>query len=73
MDRLWWSWQSKNLSTRLTEISGPIIANDWLNEKGRNVTLDDVVFVGTTVNVTMPIRDVMDIRKSLGYMYDKLY
>ncbi|KAI8224351.1 Tyrosinase-like protein orsC [Colletotrichum sp. SAR 10_86] len=73
MDRLWWSWQSKNLSTRLTEISGPIVANDWLNEKGRNVTLDDIVFVGTTVNVTMPIRDVMDIRKSLGYVYDKLY
>ncbi|KAF4840646.1 Tyrosinase-like protein orsC [Colletotrichum siamense] len=73
MDRLWWSWQSKNLSTRLREISGPIVANDWLNEKGRNVTLDDIVFVGTTVNVTMPIRDVMDIRKSLGYVYDKLY
>ncbi|KXH40506.1 hypothetical protein CSIM01_13881 [Colletotrichum simmondsii] len=68
MDRLWWSWQSKNLSSRLTDISGPIIANDWLNEKGRNVTLDGTVFVGTTVNVTMPIRDVMDIRKSLGYI-----
>ena len=24
IDKLWWEWQSRNLSTRLTDISGPI-------------------------------------------------
>lgn len=74
MDRLWWSWQTRDLSKRLKDISGPLIANDWANEKGRNVTLDDTVHVGTTWNVTRSIRDLMDIRRpKLGYVYENLY
>ncbi|PSN62011.1 Di-copper centre-containing protein [Corynespora cassiicola Philippines] len=74
MDRLWWSWQSRNLSERLTDISGPVVPQDWTNESGRNVTLDDLVHVGTTENITMSIRDLMDIQSpGLGYSYDSLY
>lgn len=74
LDRVWWSWQTRNLKARLQDISGPVIPHDYTNELGRNVTLDDKVHVGTTVNVTVPIRDVMDIRNSfLCYTYDKLY
>ncbi|KAH6639890.1 hypothetical protein C7974DRAFT_450209 [Boeremia exigua] len=74
MDRLWWSWQHKNLTARLTDISGPVVPHDYSNLEGRNVTLDDVVYVGTTVNVTASIRQLMDIRgPALGYTYADLY
>ncbi|KXH68080.1 hypothetical protein CSAL01_08947 [Colletotrichum salicis] len=28
LDRLWWEWQSVNLTTRLNEIGGPVVASD---------------------------------------------
>ncbi|KAH7007804.1 hypothetical protein B0J12DRAFT_714999 [Macrophomina phaseolina] len=74
IDRLWWSWQSKNLSTRLTDISGPVVPQDWSNKSGGNVTLDFEVHVGAAGNLTRRIRDLMDIRQpTLGYVYESLY
>lgn len=73
LDRVWWSWQSKNLSARLVDISGPINLLDYTNTLGGNVTLDFPLSVGVNAkNVT--IRDVMDIRGDvLCYEYDRLY
>ncbi|RSL38054.1 hypothetical protein CEP53_015221 [Fusarium sp. AF-6] len=74
LDRVWWSWQSKNLTERLSDISGPLEPNDWANEKSRNVTLDDEVHFGTTVKTTVAIRDVMDVEGDfLCYTYADLY
>lgn len=56
------------------DISGPLMANDWLNEKGGNVTLDYTVSVGAATNLTSSIRELMDITHStLGYVYEDLY
>lgn len=77
LDRLWWSWQKLNLSTRLTDISGPINLMDYGNAQGGNVTLDFPLSVGVSAaNVT--VGDVMNIKGCgtagvLCYEYDKLY
>ncbi|KAF9002882.1 hypothetical protein BDQ17DRAFT_1390574 [Cyathus striatus] len=73
LDRVWWSWQKKNLTTRLTDISGPIYIMDYTNEKGGNVMLDFPLSVGVNAqNVT--IGDVMDVRGGvLCYDYDEIY
>ncbi|KAF9475132.1 Di-copper centre-containing protein [Pholiota conissans] len=73
LDRVWWSWQSKNLPTRLNDISGPIFLMDYDNLQGGNVTLAFPLSVGINApNVT--IADVMDIRSAaLCYEYDHLY
>ncbi|EQB49493.1 hypothetical protein CGLO_11165 [Colletotrichum gloeosporioides Cg-14] len=74
LDRLWWSWQSRDLSTRLSDISGPIVANDWTNEADRNVTLDDTVYVGTSNITTRTVKQLMDVREELlCYTYENLY
>ncbi|KAF5502368.1 Tyrosinase ustQ [Colletotrichum aenigma] len=74
LDRLWWSWQSRDLSSRLSDISGPIVANDWTNEVDRNVTLDDTVYVGTSNITTRTVKQLMDVREELlCYTYEDLY
>ncbi|KAH9229139.1 hypothetical protein K456DRAFT_1923934 [Colletotrichum gloeosporioides 23] len=74
LDRLWWSWQSRDLSTRLSDISGPVVANDWTNEVDRNVTLDDTVYVGTSNITTRTVKQLMDVREELlCYTYEDLY
>ncbi|KAJ4985111.1 tyrosinase central domain protein [Stagonosporopsis vannaccii] len=74
LDRAWWSWQNRNLTARLHDISGPLFPNDYANAQGRNVTLNDKVHVGSTVNVTLPIKEIMDIHNDLlCYTYDSLY
>ncbi|KAK2730298.1 tyrosinase central domain protein, partial [Colletotrichum kahawae] len=74
LDRLWWSWQSRDLSTRLSDISGPIVLNDWTNEVDRNVTLDDTVYVGTSNITTRTVEQLMDVREELlCYTYENLY
>ncbi|KAF5311053.1 hypothetical protein D9619_008149 [Psilocybe cf. subviscida] len=73
LDRVWWSWQKKNLAKRLTDISGPIFLMDYNNVQGGNVTLAFPLSVGVNApNVT--VADVMDVRHSvLCYDYDKVY
>ncbi len=73
MDRYWWSWQAKDLKTRLSDFSGPLIAMDYDNQKGGNATLDTEIRIGQSVNITLKVRDVMNIQGSvLCYAYDKL-
>lgn len=71
LDRVWWSWQSKDLKKRLKDISGPQIIQDWTNQYGGNVTLDFPLSLGYN-NVEAKVSDLMDIRP-LCYTYDKLY
>lgn len=74
MDRAWWSWQARNLDDREIDISGPLIAHDYDNEKGGNVTLDTIIEIGVTRKLKVKISDVMHIQKgSLCYSYDELY
>ncbi|KAI8276743.1 hypothetical protein K4K59_009686 [Colletotrichum sp. SAR11_240] len=74
IDRSWWSWQSRNLTERLHDISGPITPFDHDNRLGGNVTLDFEVRTNSTINVNLPIRDLMDIGNGfLCYTYDSLY
>lgn len=74
MDRFWWSWQSKNLSARLSDFSGPLVQMDYDNEQGGNATLNTEIRIGQSVNITMKVRDVMNIQGNvLCYKYDKLY
>ncbi|CAI0654038.1 unnamed protein product [Colletotrichum noveboracense] len=74
IDRSWWSWQSRNLTERLHDISGPITPFDHDNRLGGNVTLDFEVRTNSTINVNLPIRDLMDIGNDfLCYTYDFLY
>lgn len=77
LDRVWWSWQSYDLESRLQDISGPIFLMDYDNVQGGNVTLDFEMTVGVSgPNVT--VGDVMDISSGSGngalcYTYDDLY
>lgn len=74
MDRAWWSWQSKNMQTRIEDISGPLVRFDYDNQVAGNATLDTVIHVGTTVNITAPVKDVMHIQRGiLCYAYDRVY
>jgi len=43
LDRIYWKWQQQDLETRLREVGGPIVAEDYL---GKNVTLDFEVNIG---------------------------
>lgn len=74
MDRAWWSWQTRNRKERLNDVSGPLVAQDYSNEKGGNATLDTIIHIGTTVNITARVGDVMDIQDGLlCYTYEDLY
>lgn len=73
MDRVWWSWQNRNLTSRLTDFTGPLYPMDFTFTRGGNATLDtplDYVSIAPAVTV----KDTMDIRAGgLCYTYDKLY
>ena len=74
MDRAWWSWQTRDLAVRETEISGPLISHDWKNEKAGNVTLGTPIWIGVTERLEVKISDVMHPQKGpLCYTYDELY
>ena len=71
LDRVWWSWQAKDLKKRLRDVSGPMFLQDWGNAQGGNVTLAFPLSLGYN-NWDATIANMMDIR-SLCYAYDKLY
>ncbi len=55
-------------------MSGPLVQFDYGNQQGGNATLDTEIRVGESVNITLKIRDVMNIQGNvLCYKYDKLY
>ncbi|PGH15885.1 hypothetical protein AJ80_05417 [Polytolypa hystricis UAMH7299] len=73
LDRVWWSWQSRDLQNRLTDISGPQMLMDYENLQAGNVTLDFKMSVGLNAE-DVTVRDTMDIRGGyLCYDYDSLY
>ncbi|KAF9036288.1 hypothetical protein BJ165DRAFT_1417209 [Panaeolus papilionaceus] len=73
LDRLWWSWQKKNLAQRLTDMSGPIHIMDYNNAEGGNVTLAFPLSVGVNADDVV-INDVMHIQRGeLCYDYATLY
>ncbi|EHA51935.1 hypothetical protein MGG_05914 [Pyricularia oryzae 70-15] len=73
VDRLWWSWQMRDIQNRLTDISGPLVAHDWTNWKGGNISLEYRVKL-SAIGDEAPIFDLMDIQGSyLCYDFDELY
>ncbi|KIJ50748.1 hypothetical protein M422DRAFT_44383 [Sphaerobolus stellatus SS14] len=73
LDRVWWSWQVRNLNKRLTDISGPINYSDFTNTIGGNVTLDFKMTLGVNAK-DLTVGDTMDIRgESMCYLYDNVY
>lgn len=76
VDRSWWSWQSRDLGKRVRDISGPLVAFDYQNAQGGNVTLDHPIEIGETESMKLKatVSDVMHIQKGpLCYQYDELY
>ncbi|KAH7055899.1 hypothetical protein B0J12DRAFT_656094 [Macrophomina phaseolina] len=80
MDRIWWTWESKDLETRIKDISGPdtqfAYPFDFYGETAyQNITLDYQMHVGSLSNSSwVRVRDVMDIQGGvLCYDYDELY
>lgn len=72
IDRVFWSWQTRDLPHRYTDISGPLVFADYDNEVAGNTTLDYVIDVGTT-NVNTTVRSLMDIQGGvLCYDYNSL-
>ncbi|KAF2032406.1 Di-copper centre-containing protein [Setomelanomma holmii] len=71
LDRVWWSWQSKNLTKRLRDVSGPIVLQDYENAQAGNVTLQFSMTLGFN-GWDAQVEDMMDIRP-LCYGYDRLY
>ncbi|KAK3395337.1 hypothetical protein B0T20DRAFT_509127 [Sordaria brevicollis] len=74
LDRLWWSWQKLNLTTRLKEISGPSV---MMQPTSPPVTLDFPMTLGVSYEEAT-VGDVMNIMGCgkdgvLCYDYDKLY
>ena len=70
VDRQWWSWQSRDLSKRLTDVNGPLVPFDYGNQQGGNSTLNSVLDF-TQLAPSVKVGSVVDIRK-LCYTYDKL-
>ncbi|KAH8888536.1 Di-copper centre-containing protein [Thozetella sp. PMI_491] len=74
VDRAWWSWQTRNISTRVLDIAGPAVPRDWGNARGGNLTLDERLHLGLGINVSATAREVMHIQQGrLCYTYDTLY
>lgn len=73
LDRVWWSWQTRDLPKRLKDISGPIHLMDYTNAQGGNVTLDFEMTMGVNArNIT--VEDTMNIMgDTFCFTYDKLY
>lgn len=73
IDRVWWSWQKKDLKNRLKDISGPIFIQDFNNEQGGNTTLDYPLSLGFNAQ-DITVSDTMDIKGGvLCYDYDEIY
>jgi tyrosinase len=73
MDRVWWSWQSRDLSTRLDDVSGSLVAMDYNNLQAGNATLDTVMQF-ESLAAAIKVRDVMNVQGDyLCYKYDTLY
>ncbi|EJT75052.1 hypothetical protein GGTG_08890 [Gaeumannomyces tritici R3-111a-1] len=73
VDRMWWSWQYRDLPERLMDISGPLVSLDWTNKLGGNITLEHenalvTLGQGTSVASTMDIRGGF-----LCYDYEGIY
>ncbi|ROW04939.1 hypothetical protein VPNG_06991 [Cytospora leucostoma] len=78
LDRLWWSWQKANLSSRLTDISGrntptesDLESNEWVSPSASvldydgdsgNVTTMDHVLWMAGLLPNVTVADVMDLR-----------
>jgi tyrosinase len=73
LDRVWWSWQMRDLPNRLKDISGPINLMDYDNLQGGNVTLDFEMTMGVNAkNIT--VGDTMNIMgDTFCFTYDELY
>jgi tyrosinase len=64
----------RDIKTREMDMSGPLVQFDYTNAKGGNATLDNIIRIGTTVNITTTVREVMHIQRGfLCYTYDSLY
>lgn len=73
LDRVWWSWQMRDLAKRLKDMSGPVIFLDWGNEQGGNTTLDYVLSLGFNAK-DITVGNTMDIKGGkLCYDYDEIY
>ncbi|RII05298.1 hypothetical protein CUC08_Gglean010391 [Alternaria sp. MG1] len=59
LDRIYWRWQQQDLETRLREVGGPIVAEDYL---GKNVTLDFEVNIGKLAP-SRKLEDLMHIQE----------
>ncbi|CAN9415346.1 unnamed protein product [Alternaria alternata] len=59
LDRIYWRWQQQDLETRLREVGGPIVAEDYL---GKNVTLDFEVNIGKLAP-SRKLKDLMHIQE----------
>jgi len=59
LDRIYWRWQQQDLDTRLREVGGPIVAEDYL---GKNVTLDFEVNIGKLAP-SRKLEDLMHIQE----------
>lgn len=74
LDRLWWSWQKLNLTTRLTEISGP---SEMMKPTSPPVTLDFPMTLGVSYEQATvgDVMDILDCGKTgvLCYDYDEVY
>lgn len=63
----------RDIQNRLTDISGPLVAHDWTNWKGGNISLEYRVKL-SAIGDEAPIFDLMDIQGSyLCYDFDELY
>ncbi|KAH6901637.1 monooxygenase [Coprinopsis sp. MPI-PUGE-AT-0042] len=56
LDRIWWKWQSADLTNRLNAVSGPTTQG----QGGKNLTLD-FMLPYTTLSSSIAVRDIMDI------------
>jgi len=77
LDRVYWSWQKRDLVARLTDVSGPINIMDYNNLAGGNVTLSYPISVGVSA-ADVTVGDLMKIDACgtggvLCYDYDELY
>lgn len=82
LDRLWWQWQSVNLTARLNDISGPVVASDaFITQMGLNYPGPELLdYDGDVSNATtmrhnlwtaglvpnVTIADVMDLHSDFN-------
>ena len=71
LDRCWATWQKLDRAKRMRDMSGPLVAYDYRNRRGGNVTLQTPLsmrYAGQSITVG----DVMDTTAGdLCYVYDE--